>query len=205
LTKPEPGLVHEPQSWSPDGQSLLVTVGRNVGPREIHVLSLATKMMTRFSSVVSSVTPEAAFSPDGRWIAYQRSDKEIGAGDIQSYVEPFPSTGAKYLVPLPFAGHPYWSRNRDRLILNVTTSVSNMAMDVRTSPTVTFSQPRPFSRGRRLEPNPVTGRRSVDALPDGRIIGTTGDLGGRGDPAATGTQIDIRLNWVQTLNARMSP
>jgi hypothetical protein len=42
---------------------------------------------------------------------------------------------------------------------------------VTTSPTFAFGPPMPFPRRNRLEANPLTGRRQIDTLPDGRIIG----------------------------------
>ena len=58
----------------------------------------------KYQSTVATVV-RATFSPDGRWVAY------TDAGGV--YVQPFPTTGAKYQVAL---GHsPVWSRDGKRL------------------------------------------------------------------------------------------
>ncbi len=49
----------------------------------------------------------AAFSPDGRWLAYQ-SD-ESGANEV--YVRPFPGPGGKWMVSTDGGQTPVWSRN----------------------------------------------------------------------------------------------
>jgi Tol biopolymer transport system component len=200
LTKPDKRVRYTPQSWSRDGDALLLTADTG-GVFELHVLSVKNKTTARYSDVRSLVPTEAAFSPDGHWIVYQKSDKDsANVRAIQSFVEPFPSTGAKYLVPLgTLGGHPYWSRQGDRLFFN-TSATTSAVINVQTSPTVTFSPARPFSRAQRSEPNPATTRRNADALPDGRVLGVTLNLAREGD---TGSQIVVVMNWQQWLNARV--
>jgi serine/threonine-protein kinase len=54
----------------------------------------------------------AAFSPDGKWLAYASLD----SGEIEIYVRPFPGPGAKWRVSNTGGTHPAWSRNgRDLL------------------------------------------------------------------------------------------
>jgi serine/threonine-protein kinase len=205
MTKPESGVRHWPQSWSPDGAYLLFSVEKDK-TFELDLWSMKDKTTSRFGDVTSAINLESAFSPDGHWIVYQRNDKPE-AVNTQSFLEPFPATGAKYLVPIEgVAAHPYWSRKGDRLFFNTSANTSHF-VDVRTSPTVSFSAPRPFPRTRRTEPNPATGRRGVDALPDGRIlgIGTNLRITGTGtlDTAAT-DQITVILNWQQALTAKLA-
>jgi Tol biopolymer transport system component len=49
----------------------------------------------------------AAFSPDGRWLAYS----SIESGQIDIYVRPFPGVGGKVLISTTGGTHPVWSRN----------------------------------------------------------------------------------------------
>jgi len=201
LTKPDMGVGHWPQSWSPDGATLLFSVEKDK-TFELHLLSLKDKTTRRFSDVRSAVPLESDFSPDGRWIVYQRSDKpEVGG--VTSYVEPFPATGAKFLIPgLPIGGHPYWSRRGDRLYFN-TTATTNAVVEVHMTPSVSFSQPHSFPRVGRTEPNPATTRRGVDAMPDGRVLGIGLPNVTRRTQAGA-DQITVILNWQQMLNAKMA-
>ena len=142
LTKPEKGIVHIPQSWSPDGAHVLFSVGNN---REytLQAMAVADRKTREIPDVRSGFSTEASFSPDGRWIAYQiREQRDQGV--TQSFVQPFPPTGAKYLVPQP-GGHPYWSTKGDRLILN-NGAGGSMAVGITTSPQVSFSPPVEVSR-----------------------------------------------------------
>jgi serine/threonine-protein kinase len=48
----------------------------------------------------------AAFSPDGRWLAYS----SIESGQIEVYVRPFPGPGGKWRISTTGGTHPVWSR-----------------------------------------------------------------------------------------------
>ena len=103
LTKPEPGTSHFPQSWSPDGAHLLLTVQKDQ-QFTLWTMAMKDRQMAAFEGVQSAIPTEAAFSPDGRWIACQ-SREATSQSDREVFVQPFPGTGAKYLVAQP-AGHP---------------------------------------------------------------------------------------------------
>ena len=62
----------------------------------------------------SSMPPDAAFSPDGRWVAYQMGQPDQVEGT--TFIQPFPTTGAtQYQVAR--AGRPVWSRDGKQLLL----------------------------------------------------------------------------------------
>jgi hypothetical protein len=197
LTRPAPGVTHTPQVWTPDGTQLLFTADEK-GTFTLHSLSLTDRTTTRFGDLRSTVPIEVSLSPDGRWIVYQASEQPASAiSGIRSFVEAFPHTGAKFQVPLATAGHPVWAG--DRVIFNTSAS-SNMAVGVVTRPTVSFTEPVPFSRVNRLEFNPAATRRNVDALPDGRLLGVTNNLS---DDPATRDRFVIVVNWLDDLKARV--
>ena len=88
LTKPESGTSHTPESWSPRGDVILFR--SNTGPEgSLWTLSLGDKKIAPFGGVRSSDPTDAVFSPDGRWVAYDRTDQ----GATRIYVQPFPATG----------------------------------------------------------------------------------------------------------------
>ena len=91
LTKADQGTSHVPESWSPKEERFLfgVTKGSSVS---LWTFSLLDKEATQFTDVQSSNPIQAAFSHDGRWVAYTVT--EGAATGI--YVQPFPATGALY-------------------------------------------------------------------------------------------------------------
>src|SRR5207244_3492153 len=126
--------VHTPQSWSPDGAHLLFTVQKDQ-QFTLWTMAMNDRRTAAFGDVRSAISPEAAFSPDGRWIAYQ-SRETTAPGGTQVFVQPFPGTGAKYLVPQT-GGHPYWFGKGGDLILN-STATQSFAIAVTTTPRVGF-------------------------------------------------------------------
>jgi eukaryotic-like serine/threonine-protein kinase len=203
LTKPEAGVVHTPQSWSPDGAQLLISVLKD---REytLSTLTLKDRRMSPFGNVRSEQPTEASFSPDGKWVAYQSADP----GKVrQIFVQPFPATGAKYLVPAGPAtngtgiGHPYWNRKGAELIMNAAPTIS-YSVSFTATPRVEFGPPASFPRLGRVEPNPATGRRGADALPDGEhVIG----IGAAGSGSASGLapQFNVVLNWFDEVKQKV--
>ena len=86
-----------PTSWSPDSRHLAVEVAPNRGAAaDIWILSLEEGQSSEFLSTEHDVSMPA-FSPDGRWIAYQ-SD-ETGRHEI--YVRPFPGPGGRWQLSGP--------------------------------------------------------------------------------------------------------
>jgi Tol biopolymer transport system component len=82
--------------------------------------SLKDKTLAPFGGIVSRAPTAAAFSPDGRWVAYESG--EYAGADRSIYVQPFPATGARYQVPKLETGgqrHPLWSRDgRELFFMN---------------------------------------------------------------------------------------
>ena len=200
LTRPEAGESHTPQSWSPDGRYLLLMAEKRQ-QYTLQTLRMTDRQIAAFDDVQSAIPTEAAFSPDGRWVAYQSyHTRETAAGNTtQVFVQPFPPTREKYLVPQNGA-HPYWLRTGNALILNWSRTQSFL-IPVTTSHSVTFGKPEEFPRVGRLEPN-VFARRNVDAMPDGeRVIGVT-TTDGEGAAGAE-RQMIVVLNWLDEVRQRV--
>ena len=70
-----------------------------------------------------------AFSPDGRWIAYRSNE----SGRFEIYVQPFPATGAKYLVSRNGGLHAAWRGDGQELFFLSPTGTL-MASTIKTTP-----------------------------------------------------------------------
>src|SRR5207245_1748161 len=121
--------------------------------------------------------PDAVFSPDGGWVAYQVGAP--GQGEGTTYVQPFPPNGAKYEIAR--GGRPLWSRDGTELFY-VPAPGRFMAVTVRTQPTFSFTNPVAVPRG--FGTADPSNPRPYDITRDGRIVGvgTVGAPGGLSGP-----------------------
>ena len=193
LTTPEAGEAHEPESWSPNGDTLLFSVTK--GPDvSLQMLSLKDRKSTPFGNVHSSTRTGAVFSPDGRWVAYATAE----GATTTIYVQPFPAiAGVKHQL-LPRGGqpkHPVWSADSKQLFYNPGPGQFE-SVSVTTQPTFAFGHPvalpRPFPGASPRE------RRPYDITPDGKFVSTIAagqTVSGR--PSAP--QIQVVLNWFEDL------
>lgn len=194
LTKPEPGTEHIPQDWSRDGAHMLLTIRKD---REFTLATMTLKdgRIEAFSNARSPAMINAVFSPDGRWIAHQARVEDR----LAVFVEPFPATGAKYMLP-QVGGHPTWSPKGNEIVINAAPQQSAI-VTVTTRPSFGFGPPAEFARAARIEPNPSTDRRAIDFMPDGqRLIGVLapGQTGG-----VVNNQFIVVLNWFEELKDRV--
>jgi len=197
LTKPEPGESHEPESWSPDGESLLFSVAKG-NDISLWTLSMRTKTIARFGNVHSSLPTHATFSPDGKWVAYAQSEGDKAA----LFVEPFPATGIRHELPSDGAekpNHPLWDRSGTELFF-VPGPGQFKSVSVTTKPAFAFGNPvplpRPFRRASRLMP------RAYDITRSGRFVAAIDRRQSDGGSPAV-PQIQVVLNWFADLQARV--
>jgi serine/threonine-protein kinase len=199
LTTADKDSSHEPQCFSPDGKTLLVSVGK---PRSYSLAAYSIRDRTLTPMNVRSTTlPAAALSPDGAWLAYSVTNPTGAPGRTEGvlFVEPFPENGAVY--PLGEGAHPAWSPtghelfhllSPDRLVVRTLTS----------TPSFTFSD---FSllTSAFLVRGPGFPR-EYDVMRDGKrfLAVVTGD---QNTPSAPGgDQVQIVLNWSEELKQRVS-
>ena len=193
LTKAEgQDVVHTPNSFSSDRRMLSFTEIKGAAGA-IWILSLGDKKASAFSTSSRNAS-NSAFSPDGRWLAYQSGDP-ASAGVL---VEPFPPTG----IPNHVARrgnvtphHPFWSHDGKELFY-LPGPNAFAVLRVTTQPTFSVSQPVPLARGVFLEggPNSV---RSVDALAVGRFVAVV-EAAQTGE-TTTAPRINVVLNWFEEL------
>jgi serine/threonine-protein kinase len=140
LTKPEPGQSHLPDAWSPTGDTLLFSSTGKDARISLWSVSLRDRKTAPFGGVQSSNPPNASFSPDGKWVAYNSNDTETRANDI--FGQRFPSTGAKYQVPgPPGKANPFWSPHGNELYYSPLGGGSFSIVGVSREPSLTFGNP----------------------------------------------------------------
>ena len=92
-------------SWSPDGRS--VTYMTSTTALDLWILPLEGDRKPELYLSTPFAESDAAFSPDGRWLAY--GSNESGRSEV--YVRPFPPGGGKWQVSDNGGGFPRWSRD----------------------------------------------------------------------------------------------
>jgi serine/threonine-protein kinase len=195
LTKPEQGTSHRPESWSPDGKTLLFSATKG-NTSALWALSLQDRKAAPVGSVESSDPINAVFSPDGRWVAYNTS--ESGS---QVYVQPFPATGAKYQMKHTGAHHPLWSPDGKELFY-IPAPGQLVAVNIATTPNFAFGNPVPVPR-RFTQGNAPANVRSYDIAPDGtRFLGMVVPGEARSG-SLQAPQIQVVLNWFEELKQRV--
>ncbi len=92
------GPVDYPSSVSPDGKVLLY------GAADINTLTLTGERKSESYLATKYQEGFAAFSPDGRWVAYESYE----SGRQEVYVQGYPERRGKWLVSAEGGGYPQW-------------------------------------------------------------------------------------------------
>jgi Tol biopolymer transport system component len=199
LTRPEQGTSHVPHSWAPDGERLLFDVEKD-GRFSLWTFSLRDKKATRFDAVESTSPTGAVFSPDSRWVAYSTGEARNRS---VVYVQPFPTSGAKYQVSKSSEDghHPLWSPDGRELFYTPGGGHRLLVASIATKPTFTFGEPTPVARPFN-NAAPVFAR-PYDIARDGkRILGLSESVQGE-TTSASAPRIHVILNWFEELKTRV--
>ena len=70
LIKAAQGEALMPDSWSPDGDTLLFSARKGTGTFALRTFTVHDRRSLAFGDVRSNAEPQAGFSKDGRWVAY---------------------------------------------------------------------------------------------------------------------------------------
>ena len=190
LTKPEKGVAHIPDSFSPDGQQLSFTAIQ-AGKAAVWTLSLRDRKATLFADSPTGFADGSVFSPDGRWLAY-RAGTPFG-GTV--FVRPFPVTPGQYQIAA--GGHPVWSRDGKQLILETGPNTA-ATVNITTGRSFAFSSPTTVPKGLNGAPG---GPSRWDILPDGRLVGIAAAVQNQ-TGASAAPQIQVVLNWFEDVKQR---
>ena len=200
LTKPDKDTAHVPESWSPDGKTLLFSVAKG-SSYAVAALSLTDKKVTPFGGIQSPIPPSATFSPDGRWVAYSATAPGPPAGSL--FVQPFPTTGATYPISKALGGfHPTWSPDGKELFYVAGGGAAIRGGERHDAADLHLRQPGAGAETfRRARPRVRAKQRHHarrQAIPRRRRCRTNSASGA---PAAP--QIQVVLNWFEELKARV--
>jgi Tol biopolymer transport system component len=138
-----PGVNLYPQDWSSDGRYLLYN---SVDPRsgfDLWVLPLEGDR----KPMVFLQTPfrewQGQFSPDGKFIAYTSTE----SGKPEVYVQPFPVSGAKWMISAGGGAHPRWRRD-GKEIFYLSLERTLMAVEIKIANGLKAAIPRPLFQTR---------------------------------------------------------
>jgi len=193
LTKPDQGAAHTPESWSHDGKRFLFTQSKG-GTNSLWTFSLQDGKATPFSKVESSRLISPTFSPDDRWVAYTLTNGTTN----QVFVEPFPATGAKYLVGT--GARPQWTPDGKELFFQ--RFPQTFVVSVSTQPSFAVGNPAPLPVDVYQGRGPGFGR-DTDIMPDGKHFVAVFPATAVPSRTAGARQIQVVLNWSEELKQRV--
>jgi eukaryotic-like serine/threonine-protein kinase len=201
LTKPNPGVQHEPESWSPDGRTLSFdnVSGSNQGVWTV-TIDGERKPTVFADAPENTVEKHSVFSPNGRWIAYMAAPLSTIAVSTEVYVQPFPPSGAKYQVSTGGGRTPSWSSDGKQLFYHEPAMNRLMVVDVRTEPSFSFGPPTTLPIEGTIHP---LSQRNYDVAPDGRLLVVLPASARASEPERSTQQINVVLNWTEELKQRV--
>jgi Tol biopolymer transport system component len=177
---PEYGI---PESWTPDGKTLLYTFG---SPSRIWALPApGGKPQPLFETTAASLS-EARVSPDGRWVAYTSDE----TGKSQVYARALPGPGGKTPISVGGGQEARWSRDGRELFYRDPEKNQLMAVEVRTSPELQAGQPKAL-----FELNTS----AWDVAPDGQRFLVVK----AGEAEAAAPQLNVVVNFFDELRRKV--
>jgi serine/threonine-protein kinase len=198
LTKPDKGISHVPDSWSPDGQNFSFSEEKGK-ESAVWTYSLRDKKATVLAEMPEVSLNRSAFSPDGRWVAYQMTSQP----NSRIYVRPFPATATAYLAPVDAdSHHPVWSPDGKELFYVYGPSQFG-SMSVSTQPSMSFGSPVHAPRSGFTTAVPASVR-TYDMLPNGKQFIGVVPAGQTRSNAPGGREIQVVLNWFEDIKQRAS-
>jgi serine/threonine-protein kinase len=188
-----PGRV-QGEAWTRNGAELLLTDTPLDGGNSISVWVMSGQRPYQLPENTSFIEGGAALSPDGKWLAYQSNR----SGQIEVYVERYPSRDDRQKVSLNGGFNPRWSSHGRELYFLALGGVALMSVSVNTEPALQVGAEVKLFDGRFLTNGP--GHRVFDVMPDGkRFVMIKVDDGGD----TTASSMIVVQNWFEEIRRRV--
>ena len=138
----------------------------------------------------------AAFSPNGRYIAYQSEE----SGRTEIYVRPFPRvTNGRWQISTAGGTRPVWARSgRELFYLDASNALTAVPVGI-SGPTISIGIPAKLFDTEYAEPNPS---RHYDVSADGQRFLML-KASAAGDPSATPLSVVLVEHWFEELKQRV--
>jgi Tol biopolymer transport system component len=182
-------LVKHPNDWSADGKYVIYDEHTATARQDLWIVPMeGAHTPVPFLATLADET-SAAFSPDGKWIAY--SSDESGRRDV--YVRGFapdrnPAAAVgQWTISANGGDKPRWSRDGKELFY-IATDGKMMAVPIKAGPAFEPGVPIPLFDTR------VTGFMPFDVAPDGRFLINTMPA-----DATSRSSITVVVNWFASL------
>ena len=192
--EPEPLLTSPsdqfPLSWTPDSRELIFIQSNVGGLTDLMALPIEDGREPRLvvetqQLFTASQRAGAAFSPDGRWLAYVSTV----TGGPEIWVRPYPGPGVPSRISPSGGREPVWDPGGRELFYLEGNKI--MAVTVAAEPGFTSQPPQVLFEGNYIQTN----RPSYDVGSDGRFLMIKAARGGEVGQA----QINVVLNWFEEL------
>jgi serine/threonine protein kinase len=172
-----------PWDWSRDGKYLLVR-----RERELWYMAVSDRQ-TRPLLQSQSLTRNAQFSPDGKFVAYASSE----TGNWEIYVSPFPGFGSKWQVSRGGGEEPRW-RGDGKELFYLAPDGKLMAAEVKTGAGFEAGPPTALFQTHPRQPISAMDFFSYDVTADGQrfLVNTKVDT-------TNAAPLSIILNWSSDL------
>jgi Tol biopolymer transport system component len=178
-----------PGSWSHDGKLLAFYEVNPVTQRDIWILNTQDGSTSPFLNAdANEASP--VFSPVGRWLAYTSNQ----SGQFEIYIQPYPATGAKYLVSVGGGMEPVWAPDGSELYYR--NGDMMMAVQITMESQFRYSAPKELFKGQFR-----TGsfyRPAYDIHPDGDRFLMIKDE----EEAYETRKINVIINWFEELREK---
>jgi serine/threonine-protein kinase len=174
----------KPTAMSRDG-SLLFNLASGPADRHIMKMNVERAGPAEPFGAPSGEEIEAAFSPDGKWVAYQSNE----SGSWQVYVTPYPGPGPRERVSIDGGMGPVWNPRGDGELFYQTRTA---LMSVRIVRGAAGGAPIALFSCRKSEDY----RREFDVAP-------TGDRFLFMEPTTPRTEINVITNWFEELKTKV--